>query len=69
MGTLTAGDRYTRFARHGRLYKLFLSLGDEEAARRHLDRCLALVPAESEVAELWRRILGKDKEQGGGLSA
>lgn len=49
-------EAYSRFARHGRLHRLFLESGDTESAKAHFDACLKAIPEDPSLASLWRAL-------------
>ncbi len=51
-------ESYSRFARHGRLYRLYQQSGDEEQALRHFEACARLRPEDQETARRWADLFG-----------
>lgn len=49
---------FSRFARHGRLHRLYVECGDEEGAKEHLAACRRLKPEDEELATSWARLFG-----------
>lgn len=49
-------EAYSRFARHGRLHRLYVEAGDLEGARAHREACLRLSPEDPSLAKLWQSL-------------
>ncbi len=54
--TWTLERPFSRYARHGRLHRLYMECGDENGALEHLAACRRLAPEDANLAAAWASI-------------